>query len=84
MSFQSTLELNAEWSGIPPAIFPHKAHVAWLDCANCHPDIFNIEKKTTKHFSMALNLEGRFCGACHLTVAFPLQDCTRCHPAIKQ
>jgi c(7)-type cytochrome triheme protein len=84
MAFDRTLDLNAEWSGIPPAIFPHRAHVAWLDCANCHPDIFNIEKKTTKHFSMMLNLEGRFCGACHRTVAFPLQDCKRCHPTMKQ
>lgn len=84
MAFDRTLDLKAEWSGIPPAIFPHGAHVAWLDCANCHPDLFNIEKKTTKHFSMTLNLEGRFCGTCHRTVAFPMQDCRRCHPTMKQ
>jgi hypothetical protein len=23
--------------------------------------------------------EGKFCGACHLKVAFPLLDCQRCH-----
>lgn len=84
MSFDSTLDLRAEWSGIPPAIFPHKAHTQWLDCSNCHPDIFNIQKKTTKHFSMTLSLDGKFCGVCHLQVAFPIQDCKRCHPAIKE
>ena len=49
---------------------------------NCHPDVFNIKKKTTEHFEMRFILEGRFCGACHLTVAFPLNDCMRCHPAM--
>ena len=78
-----TLSLEAEKSGIPPAIFPHKVHEQWLDCSNCHPDIFNIRKKTTKHFSMDRVLKGEFCGACHLSIAFPLNDCARCHPGIK-
>jgi len=82
MSFDKTLELYAEWAMIPPAIFPHNAHIQWLDCSNCHPDIFNIKKKTTKHFSMELNLKAKFCGLCHLRTAFPLNDCTRCHPAM--
>jgi len=84
MSFDKTLDLKAEWSGIPPAIFPHQSHTAWLDCSNCHPDIFNIKKKTTKHFSMVLSLEGKFCGVCHLKVAFPLDDCKRCHPTMRE
>jgi hypothetical protein len=25
-------------------------------------------------------VSGKFCGVCHLTVAFPVQDCKRCHP----
>jgi len=74
------LLLEAEWHGIPAAIFPHKAHVQWLDCNNCHPDIFNIKKKTTKHFAMSRILKREFCGVCHLTVAFPMNDCKRCHP----
>jgi c(7)-type cytochrome triheme protein len=84
ITFSETLALEAEWARIPPAIFPHKAHTVWLDCNNCHPDIFNIKKKTTKHFSMALNLDGEFCGVCHLNVAFPMNDCKRCHPEIKE
>lgn len=84
ITFDKTLFLEAEWKNIPPAIFPHKAHTPWLDCNNCHPDIFNIKKKTTKHFEMALNLAGEFCGVCHLNVAFPMNDCKRCHPDIKE
>jgi c(7)-type cytochrome triheme protein len=73
------LLLEAELSGIPAAIFSHKVHVQWLDCNNCHPDIFNIKLKTTKHFSMNRILNREFCGVCHLTVAFPMNDCKRCH-----
>lgn len=82
MTFNQTLELRAEWAGIPHAVFPHKAHVAWLDCSNCHPDIFNIKKKTTKHFTMTKTLRGEFCGVCHLSIAFPMNDCRRCHPTM--
>ena len=83
LQFDKVLVLEAEWFGIPPAVFPHGVHERFLDCSTCHPDIFNIKKKTTKHFEMRYILQGRFCGACHLTVAFPLDDCRRCHPAMK-
>lgn len=83
MPFDKLLRLQAEWSMVPPAIFPHEEHSRWLDCANCHPHVFNIKKKTTKHFLMNFILEGKFCGACHLNTAFPLDDCKRCHPGIK-
>jgi c(7)-type cytochrome triheme protein len=73
------LLLEAEWAGIPPAIFSHKVHTQWLDCNNCHPDIFNIKLKTTKHFAMDRILKREFCGVCHLSVAFPMNDCKRCH-----
>lgn len=78
--YEKTLVLEAEWAMIPSAVFPHKAHIQWLDCSNCHPDIFNIKKKTTKHFSMMYILDDKFCGVCHGKVAFPIDDCTRCHP----
>ncbi len=84
MSFDKRLVLEAELlHGIPPAVFPHREHLAWLDCNNCHPGIFNIKKKTTKHFAMVRILRGEFCGVCHLTVAFPMDDCKRCHPKKK-
>lgn len=84
ITYDKTLLLKAEWHGIPPAVFPHREHVQWLDCNNCHPDIFNIKKKTTKHFLMTRILEGEFCGVCHISVAFPMNDCKRCHPDMKE
>lgn len=83
MTFEKELLLEAEMSIIPPAIFPHKAHAAWLDCDNCHPDLFNIKKKGT-HFSMAEILKGNYCGVCHLSVAFPMDECKKCHPDMRE
>lgn len=82
-TFHKHLKLEAEWNNIPPAVFSHQRHNYWLDCSSCHPDLFNIKKKTTKHFEMMYLLQGKFCGACHLKIAFPLNDCKRCHPDIK-
>ncbi|GBE01892.1 class III cytochrome C family protein [bacterium BMS3Bbin06] len=84
MHFKKLLRLEAAWTMIPPAYFSHRKHGYWLDCANCHPDIFNIKKKATKHFAMIYNLDGKFCGVCHLKVAFPMNDCKGCHPDIKE
>jgi c(7)-type cytochrome triheme protein len=82
--FEQGLRLNSEWQlAKTRAVFPHQKHIEWLDCADCHPDIFNIQKKGTKHFRMDNINRGMFCGACHLTVAFPVQDCRRCHPDLK-
>ncbi|NTV13915.1 MAG: hypothetical protein HGA96_08315 [Desulfobulbaceae bacterium] len=83
LSYSKKLVLQAEWAYVPAAVFPHDIHSRLLDCSNCHPDIFNIKKKGTEHFQMNYILEGRFCGVCHLTVAFPMDDCHRCHPGIK-
>jgi len=83
ISFDRKFLLEAEMNMIPPAVFPHRQHTAWLDCSNCHPEIFTIKKKGTKHFTMNRILKGEFCGVCHMTVAFPMDDCRRCHPGIK-
>ncbi len=78
-----TLTLRAEMAGIAPGVFPHKTHEQWLDCSNCHPDIFNIKKKSTENLRKSYMLEGESCGLCHLRVAFPLNDCKRCHPKMR-
>jgi len=80
--FDKSLKLEAGWVEVPPVFFPHDAHNQWLDCSNCHPDIFNVKVKTTAHFAMQYILEGKFCGVCHLKVAFPINDCKRCHPGM--
>ncbi|MBK5276339.1 MAG: hypothetical protein JJE30_15000 [Desulfuromonadales bacterium] len=62
--------------------FSHEDHFAEMDCSNCHPDIFSIKKKGTEDFSMDRNIFGNFCGACHMLVAFPMNDCKRCHTSM--
>lgn len=84
LSFSRKLILKAEWSWVSPAVFNHATHTPWLDCANCHPSIFNIKKKTTKHFSMEYILEKKFCGVCHFAVALPIDDCRACHPDMRE
>ena len=82
VEFKRELDITANWALIPPAEFPHDVHMKWLDCGDCHPGIFNVKVKSTMHFEMKYVLEGRFCGVCHLSVAFPLNNCKRCHPGM--
>lgn len=86
MPLPSHLEKPLRWSTNKPGVvvsFPHKAHIAWLDCANCHPDIFEIKNMGTVAFDKEKNLYGLYCGTCHMTVAFPMNGCSRCHPGHK-
>ncbi len=63
---------------MPNVVFPHAAHTEWLDCSNCHDEIFKPEKGANQ-ISMAAILLGQKCGVCHGRVAFPVTDCRRCH-----
>lgn len=63
---------------MPDVGFPHKQHTEWLDCANCHPALFEPQKGANK-MSMAAMMMGQQCGVCHGTVAFPISECARCH-----
>jgi len=60
-------------------IFSHKKHALWNGCEVCHPDIFPSVKKGTVKYSMFQICDGQYCGVCHNHVAFPLNDCQRCH-----
>ncbi|HTG00248.1 MAG TPA: c(7)-type cytochrome triheme domain-containing protein [Nitrospirota bacterium] len=73
------LELLPKVEGMPDIIFSHKKHTVWNGCAVCHPDIFVGVKKGATKYSMVEIFEGKYCGACHGNVAFPLLDCQRCH-----
>ncbi|MDA8089329.1 MAG: hypothetical protein M0Z61_03770 [Nitrospiraceae bacterium] len=77
--FNQLLTLQAAWDFVPSAVFPHEAHNRWLDCNNCHPDIFDIKNVTEDQNRMSSYFKGQFCGVCHGKVAFPLKDCHRCH-----
>lgn len=63
---------------MPWVRFPHLAHTQWLDCSNCHPDIF-VPQRGFNNPSMDGILAGEHCGRCHDKVAFPLWICERCH-----
>ena len=66
--------------GLPGIIFSHKKHVKWNGCGMCHPTPFALDTGKTK-MSMKEITEGKFCGICHGSVAFPLNDCSKCHSA---
>jgi c(7)-type cytochrome triheme protein len=63
---------------MPDVVYPHEQHTQWLDCENCHDDIF-LPQKGANQISMAGILLGQKCGVCHGKVAFPVSDCRRCH-----
>ena len=73
-----TIKARLPW--VNPILFSHEQHSAWNGCELCHPEIFPTARKETVEFSMFLNIEGRYCGACHGKVAFPLNNCCACHP----
>ena len=62
----------------PDVLFPHEPHTMWLDCINCHPSPF-VMRHGANPISMDQIIKGEFCGRCHGIVAFPIQDCFRCH-----
>jgi c(7)-type cytochrome triheme protein len=65
----------------PDVVYPHKAHTEWLDCSNCHTAIFNMQKGGNPEMNMMKIISGQYCGVCHGKVAFPLENCYRCHSA---
>ncbi|MBF0152830.1 MAG: cytochrome c, class I [Magnetococcales bacterium] len=73
------LDIVREVKGtMPDVVYPHDRHTQWLDCSNCHPDIF-IPEKGKNQISMAQILMGQKCGVCHGKVAFPVAECRKCH-----
>jgi len=64
---------------MPEIVFSHPKHAVWSGCEVCHPAIFGV-KHSASHMSMQAIFEGRYCGACHGKVSFPLDfDCRLCH-----
>lgn len=78
----SVLLLNLK-GGTPIVRFPHAEHTQWLDCANCHSELFKTVIGETK-LNMRNILQGEQCGVCHGAVAFPLTECQRCHNTPRQ
>lgn len=64
---------------MPYVLFPHRSHTLWLDCSNCHPQLF--ESRAGAH-TITMNdiFRGKYCGTCHDRVAFVTHfSCERCH-----
>ena len=79
MPVPKDLSLKPQQVAMPEIIFSHQKHAVWNGCAVCHPDPFvGVAKGATK-YSMVEIFEGKYCGVCHGTVAFPNIDCQRCH-----
>lgn len=70
--------IEAKVSSLPEILFSHKKHAVWNGCESCHPDVFGVKNGSTK-YTMQQVFDGRYCGLCHGTVAFPTIDCARCH-----
>lgn len=79
MAIQKDFALEAKVSGLPEIVFSHKKHTVWNGCEVCHPEVFaGVKRGSTKYSMLEIN-EGKYCGICHRSVAFPMQDCQRCH-----
>jgi c(7)-type cytochrome triheme protein len=76
--FDMNIIMPSKTGMIEGAYFPHKAHTQWLDCQNCHTKIF-IPRAGANDLTMSSIVKGKACGVCHGKVAFPLNDCERCH-----
>jgi c(7)-type cytochrome triheme protein len=73
----SKILMNTKGS-LPRVRFDHEPHARWLDCSNCHEQIFKSKAGETP-VTMNAILEGEYCGVCHGAVSFPLTECNRCH-----
>ncbi len=76
-----TLPAVSERTAPGPALFSHWRHQASQQCFNCHPSIFEQQRKGFTHEQMKA---GQFCGACHdgsTTKAMSTMKCEACHVA---
>jgi c(7)-type cytochrome triheme protein len=78
-SAQKDFQISSRGSWMPNILFSHKKHALWNGCEVCHPDIFPSVKKGTVKYSMFQISGGQYCGLCHNTVAFPINECQKCH-----
>ena len=78
MPFDMNILMPSKTGMIAGAYFPHKTHTTWMSCDSCHTKIF-MPLAGSNDLTMSTIVKGQACGVCHGKVAFPLNDCTRCH-----
>lgn len=76
---QGDFSIPSQSRWMTDAIFSHRKHAQWNGCEVCHPEIFTGVKRGTTKYSMFAISEGEYCGVCHDRVAFPFNDCAKCH-----
>lgn len=76
--FDMNIVMPSKTGMISGAYFPHKTHTTWMSCDSCHTKIF-IPLAGSNDLTMSTIAKGQACGVCHGKVAFPLNDCKRCH-----
>jgi len=76
--FDMDILMPSKTGMIAGAHFPHKIHTTWMGCESCHIKIF-MPLAGSNDLTMSRIVEGKACGVCHGKVAFPLNDCARCH-----
>ena len=76
--FDMNILMPSKTGMIAGAYFPHKTHTTWMSCNSCHIKIF-MPLAGSNDLTMSTIVKGQACGVCHGKVAFPLNDCTRCH-----
>lgn len=81
MKNKRDLSITSRDLWVQPITFSHEKHSLWGGCELCHPEIFPPAHTERAPYSMFANINGRFCGACHGKVAFPLNNCSGCHPS---
>lgn len=79
LSAEKDFSITSKSTWMPNIVFSHKKHVIWNGCEVCHPDIFPSVRKGALKYTMLEIAGGKYCGVCHNRVAFPLNDCNRCH-----
>ncbi len=73
-------EITFQVAETGPTHFSHKSHLARERCSACHPKLYTPDQRN-RRTGMAAMEKGRSCGACHnARQAFPVKECTRCHP----
>jgi len=80
MQARQDFAITASLPWVHPVLFSHEKHTQWNGCELCHPEIFPMAAKNKEQHSMVANVVGHYCGACHGQVAFPLNNCSGCHP----
>src|SRR5574342_706567 len=62
--------LSPKVESMPEIVFSHAKHTVWNGCELCHPEIFVGVKRGMTKYTMVDIFEGKYCGVCHVNVAF--------------